>query len=728
MYKIFWRNCLGRFTSPILTRRRQMSYVVLLPEDPVDTAECNALLRCDGQTLPDFTQITGDQCFSGIGKLSLDFETKVWEIEEKVREEPENVNFSSVLNPLDSIDAQLNIGWSAAKILYIAQQDKLPQKTYLNLHERARRARMHKFQSKTIYNACKKISENEDGLDEAQERVLRKFLLESQLNGIELQDSKAQAFVNTLKKLDTRKQEFRNKVMVSGTRFAYTITDPNIVKDFPEDLLQRMSVNGEASSGPWKVSLKPNIYDGFMRHCSKRGLRWNTWQAYNIRGSKVLDPDLDNSVNIEEIRGLRAEQAKQLGYSTFAAMSMETKMASSVDNVLSMITSLMVQALPKQTEEMESLVKFSGERGFDGDALQAYDVPYYSRLQQEHCYSVPENVREFLPLDHVLGVLLRLCSQLFAVEFEEVDASTLNTWHQDVRFFNIIDQGGSIVASFYLDPYARPGQKLDPSGGSGWCVSHRNRSSICSVPVAALIFNFPGPSLSINTSSNEQQSSLLSLAHVSTLFAKFGEALQHLLTTVPHSEASGQTNIEWDAVPMLQHFMTNWLQVPEVLSELCQHHRTQEQLSTEAISNIILASNHMAGHALSKELYLANLDLLLHTTGDFWRPIVTTLWPQYLPYQLDKNDEHLCSFTNSMSDVWAAAYYCNTWARVMAADCTQAFINEPQDQWSDVGNRFRSTFLSLGGGCHSAEVFRRFRGRDPSPTALIELLGIGSSE
>lgn len=688
----------------------------------MDTPENNAFLRTAEGSQPDFSEVTGEKCFAGVGKLSLDMETGIWDIEEQIRSDPKAVTFSNVFDNLDSLDSRLNLGWSAAKILHIARQDMLPLKTYLSLHERARKARVHKFQSLSIYNSCKTLMGGTPSPNECQQRVLRKFQLEAQLNGIELSPDKADRFLSTIQRVDQRKTQFRQKVMVSGNRFAYEISDPNVVKDFPSDLLQRMSASGvDPSSGPWRVSLKPDVYEDFLSVCSRRGLRWNTWQAYNMRASRNLDSNVDNSVNIEEIRKFRSDQARLVGYDSFAKMSMETKMAGSVDNVLSMISSLMVKAVPRQAAEMKSLAEFAAGCGFEGDALQAYDVPFYRRLQRENLYSACKDLSQYFPSEHVLGVLLRLSSQLFGLQFEEVVPEPSTVWHPDVRSFVVSETDGTRIATFNLDLYRRPGQKINPSGGSAYFVSQRSRSVLSDQPAAALILNFPQPA-------TDGEQTLLSLSDVTTLFAKFGEALQHLLTTVPHGEVSGLTNIEWDAVTMCQHFMANWVFVPSVLTELTSHHETGDSLPAEAITDVILAANHMAGHTLSKHLYLSHLDISLHTSTDFWRNIMSELWPQYLPYQLDKNDDHPCSFTESLADVWAAAYYSHTWARVMAADCIQAFLEEEENNWSVVGSRFRSTFLSLGGGHVQSEVFRRFRGRDPSPDALTDLYGIKDTQ
>ncbi|XP_045618948.1 uncharacterized protein [Procambarus clarkii] len=593
---------------------------------------------------------------------------------------------------------------------------------YLKIHERARKARVHKFQSRPIYEACKEIYAKDSSLNVAQKRVIRKFLLEARLNGIELPPEKNAIFTNKLKMLEVEKSEFRRKVLESSSKFSHKIQNSSIVKDFPDTLLKNMAVDrSRFKEGPWTVTFQPHVYDSFLEHCPSTELRRNTYRAYNMRASNHISQDVSNSTHIEEIRSLRREQARILGYENFAQMSMETKMAGSVENVTSMITSLLAKAKKAQKKEIASLQAFAESQGFDLQ-LEAWDVDYWKRKQMHYLYNCDDiNLQEYFPFDHVFVGLLEICSELFGISFEEISSDQISTWHPDVRFFNILDHTGDYISSFYLDPFQRPGEKLHTQLDSAWSLGCRSRSDIAKTsPIACLVFNFTPPF-------SEEQQSLLSFSDVSLLFQKFGTALQHLLTTVPYSEASGLTNIEWDAVEVCSHFMQNWLNEPSILQRISRHYDSGLPLSRTTIENLIASQNHMAGYSLCSELYLAHLDMQLYTSEDYWLDITRDLWKTYRPFVLDKYDAHLCTNTAIMADIWAAAYYSHLWSRMIAADAFQAFRETAEDV-SEVGARFRSTFLSLGGGCHPSEVFRSFRGRDPSPDALHVLCGLSQQK
>ncbi|XP_071539247.1 uncharacterized protein [Panulirus ornatus] len=644
---------LVRFSPASIRFRAKTSYVVLLPENPTDTPEDNALLRMDG--LPQFDQLTADKCWTGIGKLALEYESKVWAVEEMARNPKESKTFDNIIGELDKLESPLNTAWSTVKTLYTVKNNEMNTNAYLNIHERARKARVHKFQSLPIYEACKELYVTNANLDETQRRVVRKFLLEARLNGIELPPDKANSFTTTLMKLETQKSEFKKKVIESTNRFSYQIQDPSVVKDFPDTLLKNMAVErSRHKQGPWIITLQPRVYGSFLEHCPSTHLRRNTYRAYKMRASKHLSEDISNSSNIEEIRTLRREQAQLLGYENFVQMSMETKMAGSVENVYSMITSLLSKAKKAQDKEIASLQEFAESRGFDHQ-LEAWDVDYWRRKQKRYLYKFDDlQLQEYFPFEHVLVGLLEMCSELFGISFEEVSSDYISTWHPDVRFFNIMDYTGNYLSSFYLDPF----QRL------------------------------------VNISANTRCDESSIVFYLTYTFSWDHKLVEYL-----------------------------WLYEPATLHRISRHYESGLPLSGSSIQELISSQNHMAGYDLCGELYLAHLDMQLHLSDDYWLDISRELWPSYQPFVLDKYDVHLCSNITIMADVWAAAYYSQLWSRMIAADIFEAFRESSEDA-SETGARFRSTFLSQGGGCHPSEVFRSFRGRDPSPDALHVLCGL----
>lgn len=673
------------------------------------------MLKNDG--LPEFNNFTVEKCTAAISKTSYEFETEV-----KNFANPDvivkNV-FTDIIKPLEHIISPLEMIWGIAKTLYMGNSAIMPTKQYMHIHKRAHQAHCSRFNSLPIYKAVIQARKEETSLTEEENRVLRKFELEGRLNGLSLNDGDQKRFKHILFRIDKEQWEYREKNRLALQQFRHTIKNPEIVRDFPNSLLKAMSTDSnEPSRGPWIVTHQPFVYDGFMEYCPDRMLRWNAWQARIQLCSVFGEKSVDTGINVGEIRGMRNEKANILGFKSFIDMSMKTKMAGSAANIDKLLTTLLERARPYQDVELEHLEDFTKERDFSGP-IEYWDIPYWSRKQKNSLYQFDEeNIREYFPLPVVVQGLFDLCSKLFDIKI--VEQSKVDVWHEDVKFYQIFSSdSASPIAGFYFDPYSREKNKLQFNQNTGWMLTLRNRSNITgSIPLGSLIFNFEAPLYG--------KPSLLSFTEVSTLFQKFGHGLRHLLTETNYSDVSGLSNVEWDTVGVTGHVMTHWLYEPFVIQAISSHYATQEPLPTEIVQNLDRVRKHMAGYQLCKELYLSKLDLEFHQSDEHWRDIIKDLWPKYHSLPRDKYDSHPCHFTKIMCEEWGGAYYCDIWSRMLAADIYGAFheVKHDENNIMEVGLRFRDTYLTSGGACDPAELFRRFRGRDPSHKALLHTLGL----
>lgn len=697
---------------------RSYRYFYSIPEIGEDLPDGNPLLQKDG--LPEFNNLTIEHCMAAIGKQTVEFENGIQRVEETlVKEKPKDI-FKTVFEPLEQLGVALDITWGMSKTLYLGNSSLMPTKNYIAIHDRAKRARFSKYNSQPIYTAVKQELNSENKRNHEENRLLKKFSLEGKLNGLDLSKVQKAQLQESLNKLLNERKVFKDKVDVSTKQFVHYVNDPVTVQNFPTELLKSISTKGDNYiNGPWKVTLQPTVCKSIMEYCPDRNIRWNVWQAIVSRGSGYANKELETSTHLEKIRSLRMDVAKILGYKTYVDMSMETKMAGSLQNVYNMIAALLESAKAAQERELQNLHKFATKSGFEGERLELWDVPYWRRKQCISLYNYNKEIyRQYFPLSTVLNGLFSLCEKIFDVTIKQ--RNNISTWHKDVQYFDVFEKTSSApVAGFYLDPYSRSDEKIHIALSKGWMVGIRNRSEITdSKPLAALIFNFQPPT--------SETSSLLAFQEVKLLFQKFGQTLQHLLTKTRYSEVAGVSNIEWDAVEVCGHVLSHWLHNKSVIDAISSHVNTKEKLPQELFETLLNVDKHMAGLDLSRELYLSALDLELHSTKDFWLDIVKNLWPQYQCFPLDKLDSHPCSFTQIFSEEWAAAYYSQVWSRLIAADVYSAFheVQGNENEVVNVGKRFRDTFLALGGSCHPSEVFRNFRGRDPSPKALLKSLGL----
>lgn len=693
-------------------------YIVLVPEIGEDAPEKNPLYHTDG--LPKFNQITIENCRAAIAKQTLDFEVGVQEIEKQITENPCVDVFKDIVVPLEHLGHVMETTWGLSKTLYLGNNTLMPTSSYMAIHDRARRARFSKFTSKKIHFAMKEEFSKEKKRSSEEDRILKKYVLEGRLNGLELSEKISKSMLYNLSTLAKERSEFKHKNDISTKQHAQVVSDRTIVRDFPDDLLKAVAVDPSYHlNGPWKFTLQPHVYFRLLEHCPNRDIRWLLWKSNVNRGSVGGERELATSLHVEEIRFLKADIAKLLGYNSCVDMSMETKMAGSKQAVDQMFESLLERAKPAQDEELEVLLEYANERGFKTDRLELWDIPYWRRKHRISLYNYEEEkFKEYFPLNKVLDGLFELSENLFNIVIKARTGVT--TWHKDVRFYDIFESHSSApIASFYLDPYARSDDKLRVQN-PGWMIGMQSKSQVTdSKPLASLIFNFEPPK-------GEFQSHL-TFEEVRSLFQKFGHALQHLLTRTYYSEVAGSSNVEWDAVEVCSNVLPHWLYNKKVIDSITSHRDSGDTLPQSMFQTLCDTQKHMAGYDLCREMYLSALDLELYSSKDFWMDIVKRLWPKYRSFEYHiKYDAHPCSFMQIFTDEWGAAYYSHLWARMIAADVYSAFheVRDNDQQIRDVGKRFRDTFLALGGSEHPGQVFREFRGRDPSPKALLKSLGI----
>lgn len=664
-----------------------------------------------------------------IGSQALAVEKGMKILEEAITEKTEIKDvFADILNPLEELGSPLETTWGLAKTLYLGNSSLMPTKSYLTIHDRARRVRAAKFGSLPVYYALKKaqITPTEQ-YDDAQKRLINKYVLEARLNGIEVEGTTKYQLNDCIDKLGQERSKYHSKVEAARRNFQQNCNDPSIIKEFPLSLLQAISVDPKAhpKKGPWKVSLQPYVVKSFLEYCPDHNLRWNIWQADVRKCSSQQERTFQTSVHIEEIRFLRRTQANILGYETFADMSMETKMAGSVKKVTDTLGSLLEVARQAQEVEIVKLQSFAEKTGYP-KKLEIQDVPYFKRLQAHelHGYDA-EVIKEYFPLNKVVVNMFQLSEKLFNIKI--VEHTSVNRWHDDVKFYDVFDLedgGKEPIGGFYLDLYARDDEKPIVSENSGWMVSIRSKSELTGTkPLCAIIFNFK---------QIPEKPLLLGFDDVKTLFNKFGHSLQHLLCKSKYSDLSGTSNVEWDAVEIGGNVMQNLLYDENVLKSVTAHFSNDDPLPDKHVTAVLNQRQHLAGYTLSRELYHSSLDLELHRRKDFWLEIVKELYPKHHVFTLDKKDAHPCSFVPIFSGEWGGAYFSHVWSQLIAADVYSAFFEASKtkndNDFVEVGKRFRNTFLAYGGTLHPSEVFRRFRGRDPSLKALLKSLGLNKPQ
>jgi oligopeptidase A len=640
--------------------------------------------------------------------------------------------WAGAIEPIERIGDRLGRVWGAVTHLLGVRNDAVLRAAHERVQPEVVAFSLRLGQSRPLYEAVATLRDRPEaaGLDATGRRVVETLARDAELAGVAL-EGEARARFNAIEaelaELSTR---FANNVLDATKAFALDLTDPADVAGLPPTLLALAAqaarhggaADATAESGPWRITLDAPSYVPFMEHSPRRTLREHLYRAYVTRASAGA---LDNGPLIARILTLRREQAAVLGYESYAALSLASKMAADVPSVERLLEELREASWDAAHRDHADLGALAREAGApEAEALRQWDVPYWAeRLRQRRFDFSDEMLRPYFPLPHVLDGLFALSGRLFDVRIHAADGEA-PVWHPDVRFFRVTDADGTPIAAFYLDPYSRPQEKR----GGAWmdeCVVRRRRpDGTQRLPVAYLCCNQMPPV--------GGRPSLMSFHEVGTLFHEFGHGLQHMLTTVDTPLVAGIRNVEWDAVELASQFMENWCYQRETLREVSGHVDTGEPLPDAIFERIRAARTFRAGSAMLRQLHFALVDLELHhrwvpsgpeTPFDVQRRIArcTTVLPP-IP-----EDRFLCGFTHIFAGGYAAGYYSYKWAEVLSADAFGAFEEAGLADAAAVrrmGRRYRDTILALGGSRHPMEVFTRFRGREPSTTALLRHAGL----
>ena len=526
-------------------------------------------------------------------------------------------------------------------------------------------------QSKRLYELEKNVLAKTS--DPVRRRILEHAVRGAELSGVALEGEKKVRFNEIQQRLAKLSMDFSNAVLDATKAFTlekdgktYTIDDAN----YPET----------------------------MKHCADREVREKLFRARAARAP-------ENEARIVEILKLRAELAGILGYGSFAEISLAKKCAPSVAAVTNMIAQLDAATAEISAKEDAEL----------GENLEPWDRAFAAERLREKKYSYSEEeLKRHFEVEDVIRGLFRMTQFLYGVEIEEVTgAAKPSVWHPDVRFFAVKEQGKAI-AHFYFDPYVRNGQKQ----GGAWMNEFRNRCDRRGeTPVAVIVTNFPKP--------DGSGKAYLPFREVETVFHEFGHATQCMLTRVGEEDVAGISLVEWDAVEVASQFMENW----------CLDDRTGIVVPPELKAKVLAAKNYRAASACRRQLAFALTDIELHDR--FARPgaevdaarVEEVNRKNFIRFGIVTvpEDRFLCSFAHIFAGGYAAGYYGYKWAEVMSCDCYGAFEEaglKDDAAVKAVGRKYRETVLGLGGSKSAYEVFREFRGREPSVEAMLRQQGL----
>ncbi len=561
---------------------------------------------------------------------------------------------------------------------------------------------------KTVY-----LQKEQLALSTEQQTLLEKRYKSFTRNGANLADDKK----TRLREIDARlaqlKLQFGENVLAATNAFELHLTDESDLDGLPESAKEAAALMAKNKDKKgWIITLDYPSYIPFMKYAKNRALRKSLALAF---GSKAFgDEQLDNQPHVLEIVNLRHERAQLLGYQTHAHFVLEERMAETPENVFSFLEELLEKAKPAAEREFAQLTHFAKELD-QIDQLEKWDGSYYSEKLKQQLFNLDdEQLKPYFKLENVIAGVFKVAEKLFGLHFEEVQ--DIDIYHKEVKTYKVTDKGGNFIALFYADFHPRKGKR-----GGAWMTSfksQKNHKGVNDRPHISNVCNF--------TPSTESKPSLLTFNEVTTLFHEFGHGLHGMLANTTYPSLSG-TSVFWDFVELPSQLMENWCYEKEALELFATHYETGEVIPMELIQKIKDTATFQEGIQTLRQLSFGLLDMAWHGQDPTAIKDVKTFETKaFSDTQLYPETPQTCmstAFSHIFQGGYSSGYYSYKWAEVLDADAFEYFKEEGIFNAS-IAKKFQDHVLSQGGTENPMTLYKRFRGQEPKPEALLRRSGL----
>ncbi len=517
--------------------------------------------------------------------------------------------------------------------------------------------------------------------------------------------------------------QFSQNLLKENKAFTLEITDEAQLDGLPETAREAAALAWQEAKSQeptakgqqgWLFTLDMPSYSPFMTYSTQRELRK---QMYMARNTVCTHDNSENNLAIcQRLVNLRREIAQLLGYKTYADYVLKRRMASNTRGVYKLLNDLITAYKPTAIKEREELKKSLPQPLQKEGGMKPWDSAFYTHKLQMKKYNIDqEMLRPYFELSKVISGVFGLANKLYGITFKE--NKDIPVYHPDVKAYEVFDKDGSYLAVFYADFHPRKGKQ-----GGAWMTEYQgqfiDKKGVNVRPHVSVVMNLTKPTA--------EKPALLTLGEVETFLHEFGHSLHGMFANTRFESLSG-TNVWWDFVELPSQFMENYAVEKEFLRTFAFHYQTGEPLPDELINRIVKSRNFMAATACLRQVSFGLLDMAYYTKKDEFKddiiPFEKKAWKKAILGEQLPDTCMTVQFSHIMAGGYAAGYYSYKWAEVLDADAFSVFKRHGIfDQTT--AQRFRDEVLSKGGTEHPMELYRRFRGGEPTIDALLKRNGI----
>ena len=566
----------------------------------------------------------------------------------------------------------------------------------------------------TLFKKVKTVYDKKDSLGLNPEQLI---LLDRKYKGFvrggaALSDEDKEKFRAITVELSTLSLKFEENVLAETNDYELLLSSEEDIAGLPEGIREAAATAArEKGKEGWLFTLHSPSYVPFMQYADRRDLREKIFRAYSVRAFRGNEHD--NRSLVIRLASLRLELARLLGFPDYASYALEERMASTPEEVNTFLIDLFKASTPAGRRDLNDIEEYAHSLGHRG-RVERWDWAYYSeKLRMQRFNIDDEALRPFMPLEKVKEAVLGLATTLYGLAFRE--NKEIPVYNPEVTAYEVHDGAIGIIAILMLDFHPRPGK-----GGGAWMTGFREQrreNNERVIPVVSLVMNFTRPT--------SARPSLLSHSEMNTFLHEFGHAMHGMLSDCTYESLSG-TNVKRDFVELPSQIMENWSWEKEWLDTWAAHYQTGLKIPDDILIKLKESLTYNEGYSCMRQLSFGFLDMAWHTlTEPFDGDILVFERSAMAATEILPPAEGACmsaSFAHLFSGGYAAGYYGYKWAEVLDADAFSMF-RERGIFDRETAMSFRHNILERGGSREPDELFRNFRGREPSIDPLIERSG-----
>lgn len=634
---------------------------------------------------------------------------------EAITSNTESPNFKNTIEALEYSGQQLERITSIFFNLNAAETNDEIQKTAQEISPLLSEFSNDITLNQELFQRIKAVYDQKDQLQLTTEQstLLDKKYKSFSRNGANLNDEDKIKLRDIDKRLSSLKLKFGENVLADTHNYELQIINKNDLEGLPEGAIEAAKQVAESKQKDgWIFTLDYPSYIPFMTYAKSRKLRQELAIAAGKKGFQ--NNSYNNEKIVLEITKLRQQRANLLGYQTHAHFVLEERMAKSPEAVNKFLNELLEKAKPAAVNEFEELQQFAKQT--DGiETLQKWDSAYYAeKLKQQRFNLDDEMLKPYFQLENVIDGVFKIAGKLYGLHFEQVNY--IDTYHDEVTTYLVKFGNGELAAVFYADFFPRKGKR-----NGAWMTSYKPQYNIHGSnerPHISIVCNFTKPT--------KTKPSLLTFNEVTTLFHEFGHALHGMLANTTYPSLSG-TSVYWDFVELPSQILENWCYEKDALALFARHYETNEPIPMDYIERIKAAATFHQGLQTLRQLSFGILDMK-------WHGLNTSEVKNVKQYELEAfKDTNLfpdvaencmsTSFSHIFQGGYSSGYYSYKWAEVLDADAFEYFKEQGIFN-SEVADKFKNFVLSQGGTDDPMTLYKKFRGQEPKPDALLKRAGL----